>query len=593
MGGDDRVTGSWTAIETWLAEHATETLASLRPPADPAAVEAAERTIGVTFPADLRVSLARHDGAAEGPAALQLGGDYRLLRVDDIVERWRVATDALDLYDPDGSMRGRYWHPRWVPFGTTTSVDMLVVDCRPGPTFGAVGIHQEGEGTRFGHWASLAELLADVADALWRHRPIRHWHPVAHGGRLIWEIVEELPPAPRSLFDLAAKARRAGSAAPPAPPYARTPVPHPDAGRVGGYAPLCLTLVDGVDEEELLRRFGADPARAVPRTREQARALQDSWWEGYLPVLRVGRAGRWAFAVEERRAPEGVRPEVLRRLSAGTRAVALHHTGGGTRFTLVEDGVTVTAGDTPSPPWQPGRGAHHLRPVLRAAGLAPPNAERRADENIPALLRALRAELGIEFDAELLHRPLPSVQLLPLLPDPPTAGAVSARTEPLLAAQLAYADEARLRAALLAQARRLAAETGLDGCPELVEALDRAAAGQRWRVSDDSPLGLRVRRIAAEAHAASASRGDAVAGGLITEPERRAWARRRRAAEAIVHVLGPDTPRISGGHLLRCRLDPDWRAEFDADLGPVPLPAGAIDELVAAEERTRATGPAP
>jgi cell wall assembly regulator SMI1 len=133
----------------------------------------------VTFPADLRVSLARHDGAAEGPAALQLGGDHRLLRVDDIVERWRVATDVLDLYDPDGSMRGRYRHPRWVPFGTTTSVDMLVVDCRPGPTFGAVGIHQEGEGTRFGHWASLAELLADVADALWRHRPIRHWHPVA------------------------------------------------------------------------------------------------------------------------------------------------------------------------------------------------------------------------------------------------------------------------------------------------------------------------------------------------------------------------------------------------------------------------------
>ena len=111
---------------------------------------------------------------------------------------------------------------------------MLVVDCRPGPTFGAVGIRQEGEGTRFGHWASLAELLADVADALWRHRPIRHWHPVAHGGRLIWEIVEELPPAPRSLFDLAAKARRAGSACgsaasrprrTPRPPRGATPWP--------------------------------------------------------------------------------------------------------------------------------------------------------------------------------------------------------------------------------------------------------------------------------------------------------------------------------------------------------------------------------
>jgi cell wall assembly regulator SMI1 len=589
---DGRVAERWAAIETWLATHAPETLGTLRPPAEPVAVEAAERAIGVTFPADLRASLARHDGATDGPATFQLAGDYQLMRIDDIVPRWRAATDALDHDDRDELIRSGYWHPRWVPFAKTNSVDMLVVDCRPGPTYGAVGIHQEGDGTHFGLWADLAALLSDVADALSRDRPIRHWHPVAYGGRLRWEIVEEQHPAPRSLLDLADPARRSGTPGQPVSPPERDRVPpHPDAGWVGEYGYVALTFVAGIDEAELLRRFGADPARAVPRTRTQARALRDSWVEGYLPVLRVGRAGRWAFAVEEERRPEGVRPEVLRRLSAGTRAVALHYTGSGTRFTLVEDGTPVIEGDTLHPARWTGRDPGRFLPALRAAGLAPPDATRYPDEDVPALLGVLRTELGIEFDGDLLRPPLPSTQFLPVLPDPPTTSAVSARVEPLLAAQLAYADEERLRAALLAQARRLAAETGLDGYPELVVALDRAAAGDRWRVEDESPLGLRVRRIAAEANAASASRGDAVARDLITEPERRAWARRQLAAEAIVHVLGPTTPRISGGHLLRRRLHPNWRAQFGADLGPVPLPDGAVEELVAAEERERTAGP--
>ncbi|MEE6259507.1 DUF6461 domain-containing protein [Plantactinospora sonchi] len=602
----EQVPESWAAIEEWLGAHASGTYASLRPPADPAAVEAAQRTIGVTFPDALLASLARHDGTDDGPDAFTLAGRYQLMRVEEIPDRWRMTTDALDLSsdadaereDEDNGLLGWYWHPRWVPFGKTNSVDMLVVDCRPGESYGAVGIHLKGDGTHFGDWASVADLLADIADGLHRDRPVRHWHPATDGVRLHWELVREQHPAPRSLLDLAAEARESGT---PAPPTVRPAMrrlqhlfpPAAEAGRFGGYDHFGLTFVADVDEAELLRRFGADPSDAAPRSREQARELRDSWIGGFLPVLRVGRVDGWAFAVEEQHAPEGVRPEVLRRLSAGTRAVALWHSGNSTRFTLVADGTVVTGYDTLRPERRHGREPDLFLSALRDAGLVPLDTSRYPDEDVPAVLEVLQAELGIEFDGDLLRPALSSAQFLPALPGPPSGGAFPAQAEPTVLARLTHADEARLRAALLAQARRLAAETGLDGYPELVEALDRAAAGEHLPsgVDDNSPLGLRVRRIAAEAHAAYATMRVDAEGPRYTEAERRAWLRRRQAAEAIVGLFGPAPLRISGTHLLQSRLHPAWREQFIADLGPVDVPDGAVEDLIAAERR--APGPAP
>ncbi|MEO3742597.1 DUF6461 domain-containing protein [Plantactinospora sp. B5E13] len=602
----EQVAESWAVVERWLASNAPQTYTSLRPPADPAAVEAAQQTIGVTFPEDLVASLARHDGADDGPGAFTLGGSYQLMRVEEIPRRWRTTTDALgmstvddeDHHDEDDGLLGWYWHPQWVPFGKTNSVDMLVVDCRPGVTYGAVGVHLKGDVTHFGHWPSLADLLADIADGLDRDRPVRHWHPAADGVRLHWELVQEQHPAPRSPLDLAAEARESGT---PAPPTVRPAMrrlrqlfpPAAEAGRFGGYHHFGLAFVADVDEAELLRRFGADPAQATPRTREQARELRDSWTEGFLPVLRVGRVDGWAFAVEEQRSPEGVRPEVLRRLSVGTRAVALRHTGHSTRFTLVVDGTVITGYDTLRPERRHGREPDLFLPALRDAGLVPLDTTRYPDEDIPAVLDVLRAELGIAFHGELLRPALSSAQFLPALPGPPTSGAFPAQAEPTVVARLTYADEERLLVALLAQARRLAAETGLDGYPELVEALDRATAGEHRppEVDDNSPLGLRVRRIAAEAHAADAMTRVHGEGPRFTEAERRAWLRRRQAAEAIVGLLGPAPVRISGTHLLQSRLHPAWREQFAADLGPVDVPDGAVEELVAAEQRAAAAAP--
>jgi hypothetical protein len=38
------------------------------------------------------------------------------------------------------------------------------------------------------------------------------------------------------------------------------------------------------------------------------------------PVIRVGQAGDWVIAIEEDEPPQGIRPEALRRVSAGPAA---------------------------------------------------------------------------------------------------------------------------------------------------------------------------------------------------------------------------------------------------------------------------------
>jgi hypothetical protein len=190
----------------------------------------------------------------------------------------------------------------------------------------------------------------------------------------------------------------------------------------------------------------------------------------------------------------------------------------------------------------------------------------------------------IESLGELLAGPLVSAQYLPALADPvPARRRYSVRTEPEIVTALAYASQARLRPALLGQARRLAAETGLADYAEVSAALEAADPSTPTPVHSDSALGVRIRTLALEAAAAVASRADPAARGLLTEPERRAWQRRLAAATAIAGVLSC-SPHAAAQELLHRRQDPHWRAELMADLAGVDLPADAVERVAAAEQ---------
>lgn len=101
------------------------------------------------------------------------------------------------------------------------------------------------------------------------------------------------------------------------------------------------------------------------------------------------------------------------------------------------------------------------------------------------------------------------------------------------------------------------------------DALKRTGRGERWRVDDASPLGHRLRTVAAEAHAAHRSGIDVNARTLLSEQDRKAWQRRANAGRALLALLHLPL-RDAAGTVLSQRLDPHWRDELTADLRADP-----------------------
>ncbi|WP_328507825.1 DUF6461 domain-containing protein [Streptomyces sp. NBC_00391] len=99
---------------------------------------------------------------------------------------------------------------------------------------------------------------------------------------------------------------------------------------VGGEA-WCVTFTHGISPEEVLERYGADPAHAELFDLEEARDfLHDGTaLDVSRSALRVGSLGDWSFCYEEGSGVDGAMPEVLSVLSRGTEtfSVVLGRTG--------------------------------------------------------------------------------------------------------------------------------------------------------------------------------------------------------------------------------------------------------------------------
>ncbi|GAA4913668.1 cell wall assembly regulator SMI1 [Stackebrandtia albiflava] len=158
------VADSWRRIDTWLATHAPESLAMLNPPASPEDVAAAEEAVGIAFPAQLRESLAVHDGIS-GWANLLPEADP--VPTAHIARLWRRWTDFAEDVPPEAG-REPWWHSLWIPWAESAGGDLGVVDMRPGAGQGRLGtaVHDDcGDFT--GGWPDLATYLGAVARVLW------------------------------------------------------------------------------------------------------------------------------------------------------------------------------------------------------------------------------------------------------------------------------------------------------------------------------------------------------------------------------------------------------------------------------------------
>jgi hypothetical protein len=225
---------------------------------------------------------------------------------------------------------------------------------------------------------------------------------------------------------------------------------------------------------------------------------------------------------------------------------------GFTQMSFYENGALVTVFDS--------RRSYQLAGEADPYQIFPglPGAGGRVDRDLMrAVCAVLTAELGIDLAPDALGGGLISAQLLPVLGQP----ACLERPTDGFGDTLARAPEDRLRSAMALQMTRLASETGLDVYPEVAQALTRVRRGERWTVDDDSPLGLRLRTVAAEHHAAGRVVTDQNGRPILEHDERRGWQQLAGAADALLATLQLP-PRQAAGIVLHQRLDPHWRDEF-------------------------------
>ncbi|MBM4825954.1 MULTISPECIES: SMI1/KNR4 family protein [Streptomyces] len=615
---------SWARIEAWLARHAPVSRARLRPPAAGEEIRAAERELGLVFPPDLVASLRCHDGADHGEGAPEVAYYGPPARVADIVRHTAMLRDiGTDLGDVDGDEDelGAYWRQEWllITLGADGQAsDGLFLTVRPGPGHGRVGHSRTEDAPVFTPWSSLRHLLADFAEALEEGRPFAGRVPVGIDGALRWEDDRSVVSDPVSPLALAARSAEPEPPAPVEPAAPSAPAPTEDRGagprltfvRVAPPRPQPLpdqpdlVFAEGLTPAELLRRLGAIPATVRPRSRPHAEHAAASPWAAHRPMVRAGTTGGWAYAVQEEGAAQFVRPEVLRAVSEGTRAVALTRQGPEVRRTVVVDGVPdeEAARLVMSP--RENVASVPDRKLARRLGVDPWPGSTTA---YARLLTELDGEFGIRYrPGDDAGTGLPSALLLPLLddlPDPACGPAGEVRGFGL-AALVDRTRPERLRRACAAQLRRLAAETGIDAYPEIADALARTGraerngsdAGEHLGPDAGEPLGpdareplgldagehlgpdaatnlglgvgdpldLRIRTLAAETWAARQSVRDGT--GPVGPEDLSAWIAREGAAQALRAFVLLPVP-MAAERILGVRLSARWRDELATDLG--------------------------
>ncbi|MFI0354350.1 SMI1/KNR4 family protein [Actinomadura sp. 9N407] len=187
----DEVRRSYGRIGTWLREYGGDRGQGVS--VDGRAVEG---VVGSPLPAELLAFWALDlDGGYWLPPA----GGFALETAEGLLETREIWLQVAG-QEPDEP--GRFV-PELLPIAMSGGGDGLVVDLRPGDSYGAVFLWDHEEwGLGIPLWAGVAEMLADVADALESEGPALMWHAenggtelpcIAVQGEVEWLSVREGP----------------------------------------------------------------------------------------------------------------------------------------------------------------------------------------------------------------------------------------------------------------------------------------------------------------------------------------------------------------------------------------------------------------
>jgi hypothetical protein len=328
---------------------------------------------------------------------------------------------------------------------------------------------------------------------------------------------------------------------------------------------FCITLVRGLDEAEVLRRFGGERSQPCTLTVGEWGELSGSFHAGYPQIVLVAKAGGWAVGVEDN-GWEGSRPEVLRALSRGTQAVSVYRNVNGLGyFSDAMDGEVLVQFELLVPQRRWGSQPDLLLPQMRAVGLDPDWHEPPYGQVDTAALALAERVTGVHLDPRVLEGPLRGVEIAPLLDDPPASYFLGEEDDVELAAAVDQAAPAVLRRAAATAARQAVQLAQLDDDPVMVEALAAAEAGQARQVDVHSPLGWRIRGWAVEVRIAERVRNDPSASLDAQRTKASLLHAAGLAAEQPLKDPSPWLGRAGSALLLRWRAGQAVRAALFAD----------------------------
>ncbi len=258
----------------------------------------------------------------------------------------------------------------------------------------------------------------------------------------------------------------------------------------------CITLIQSDDVVAVVRGFSGDARGARRMSLEDAQAeVMDEWADN--PWIGVRIVGSWVLTVEVN-GWQGSRPEVLERISAGTRAVSAYwNVNGTTRFSYAAAGRVLTSFEPLFPDRREGDDPDGLESVR--AGLPWEDAEE--DEGalpVPLALALAARVTGVPAEPSWFDGIFEVVQVEAAPPAIRASIDSDAYTEPLtyddppLAWALRHAAASRQRQAAQVAARYAIGLVGLQDQPDVALALrgDHSAAGpglaKLWKALDRS-----------------------------------------------------------------------------------------------------------
>jgi cell wall assembly regulator SMI1 len=149
----------WNRIHAWLKENAPAGFGNLRPGASAKAIADAEKAMGLKLPADVKASYRIHNGQGDDPLWVDtglVGGEaWRLISLQEIVEQWKLWSQARTAYD------------HRVPLACNAMSDWVFLDLHPASASrGCLRVQRHDRRQTDPFFSSFSSLLDDFADKL-------------------------------------------------------------------------------------------------------------------------------------------------------------------------------------------------------------------------------------------------------------------------------------------------------------------------------------------------------------------------------------------------------------------------------------------